>query len=332
VDSTKEMTGYEKAAVLLLYLGEEATSHVFSKLRRDEVKKISGIMAGKNFIPAAVKDSVLDEFLKKTDATGISSDGDALLKSALHSAFGKEKGDALLKELDSDSDVLSDITGLPPQTLAHFLRNEHPQTIAMILAHLDPGRGAEVLGYYPMELKKDVLMRIATLENVSPEVVEEVGKVLREQLLSVGTSKSEKIGGAKPAAEILNRMDKSSEEMILEKIEMEDADLSSSLRDLMFVFEDINTIDDRGIQTILKEVNNEQLTLALKTASEELKEKILRNLSDRAAEMLKDDMEAMGPVKLSEVESVQQAIVNITRKLEEQGKIIVGGKGGEDLV
>jgi len=260
-------------------------------------------------------------------------DGGTFIKNTLLKALGNEKGQSLLENLSSSRrGALSDIKHLNPKILAQFIRNEHPQTIAMILAHLEPIRSAETLGHFPVELKKEVIMRIATLEGVSPEAITEVEEVLSRELKTLGTQCGEKLGGAHAAAEILNQMDKSSEGLILEKMDEEDPDLATSIRELMFVFEDINGLDDRGIQTMLKEVNNEQLLLALRTASDELKGKIFKNMSERASQMLKEDMESMGPVKLSDVEAAQQVIVNVVRKLEEQGKIVIGGKGGEDLV
>jgi len=328
----KELSGYEKAAILLLSLGEEVASTVFSKLDEYEVRKLSNTMATLEGVTPEQRDEVMEEFSTKADEVSLLSGGDEFVKQTLLKSLGEEKGKEIIKGLQGEGGALSDIKHLHPKTLAQFIRNEHPQTIAMIMAHLDPMKSSEVLNHFPQALKKDVIIRIATLEHVSPEAIDEVEEVLRREIKSLGNQYEEKIGGPQTAAEIMNQMDKSSEEFIFEKLEEEDADLATSIKELMFVFEDINKIDARGIQAMLKEVNNEQLTLALKTASDELKNKILENMSERAAGMLKDDMEVMGAVKLSDVEKAQQAIVNITRKLADQGKIVIAGKGSEDAL
>lgn len=331
--ATKEkISGYEKTAILLFALGEEVTSTVFSKLSETEIRKIGNVMAGINHVPLDLKDAVLEEFSENARQVGLLPGGDEFMKNVLYNSMGEEKGKEILKNIDRKPSGLSEIKNLHPKMLAQFIRNEHPQTIAMILAHLEPIRSAETLHFFSADIKKEIISRIATLDNISPEAIEEVEEILKQQLKSLGSNYGETLGGAPAAAEILNLMDKSSEEFILEKMESEDPDLAMSIKELMFVFEDINGIDDRGIQTILKEINNEQLIIALKTATEELKDKIFRNMSERASLMMKEDMESMGPVKLSDVEGAQQEIINIVRKLEEQGKVVVGGKGGEDLV
>ena len=328
----KKINGYEKAAILLFALGEEVTSTVFSRLNENEIRKIGNVMAGIKHVPLELRDAVLNEFAHIAGQVGLISGGDEFMKNVLYNSLGEEKGKELLKNIDRKPSGLSAVKNLHPKMLSQFIRNEHPQTIAMILAHLEPIRSAEVLQFFPATVKKEIIARIATLDNISPEAIEEVEEIMKKQLKSLGSQYGETLGGAPTAAEILNQMDKASEEFILEKIESEDPDLALSIRELMFVFEDINGIDDRGIQTMLKEINNEQLIIALKTASEELKEKIFRNMSERASLMMKEDMESMGPVKVSDVEGAQQEIITVVRKLEEQGKLIVGGKGGEDLV
>lgn len=326
------MSGYEKTAILLLSLGEEMTSDIFSRLDEVEIKKLGAVMSGINNVPADVIEEVHEEFSAMARESALISNGDRMLKNVLCQVLGEKRGKEVLNDLRGKPGALAGISHLHPRILAQIIGNEHPQTIAMILAHLEPAKCVETLSFFPGDLKKSVIMRIATLETVSPEAIEEVEEVLKREMKSIGAQYGEKVGGTKFVAEVLNLIDKTSEEYIFEKMEEEDPDLAGSIKDLMLVFEDLIGVDDRGIQTILKEVNNEQLLLALKTVSDELKEKIFRNMSERAAEMLKEDMEAIGPVKLSDVEAAQHEIVNVARKLEEQGKIAIGGKGGEDVL
>ncbi len=217
----KGLSGYEKAAILLLYLGEEVTSHVFSKLGEGEIRRISNIMAGSNIIPVEVRDAVLEEFYDKTKEIGVTSDGDEIIKNALYKAVGKEKGDEILREITMQSGVLADVNRLHPKALSDLIRNEHPQTIALILAHLEPIRSAEVISYFPDRLKKDVVIRIAKMDNVSPETIDEMSQILSRELKAMGRMYGEKLGGTQTVAEILNMMDRSSEELILEGMEEE---------------------------------------------------------------------------------------------------------------
>lgn len=332
-ENGNSLSGHEKAAILLLSLGEDVASQVFSKLGEGEIAKLGKVMASMSNVSTMVKDSVLDEFVDQIADVALLPEGGQFIKTTILKALGNEKGKVLVEDLEnSRQGSLSEIKHLNAKTLSQFVRNEHPQTIAMILAHLEPFKSSEVMSYFPIDIKKDVLMRIATLEGISPDAIAEVEEVLTLELKSLGNQYGEKLGGTHAAAEILNQMDKSTEGSIMEKMDEEDPDLAGNIRELMFIFEDINGVDDRGIQTLLKDVSNEQLVMALKTASDELKDKIFRNVSERAAEMMKEDMESMGPVKLTDVETAQTVIVNIVRKLEDQGKIVIGGKGGDDMV
>jgi len=331
--SKSRLTGYDKAAILLLSLGEDVTSKIFSKLDESEIREIGNVMSTIKTVPAEVSDEVLEEFASRAkDGGGLVSAGDGFLKNVILNSLGKERGAEMLNHLQAKPGTLSDIKRLDPKVIFQFIRNEHPQTIAMILAHLDPVKAADALVLFPDDVKKEVVMRIATLDNVSPEAIEEVEAVIKKEIKSLGAQAVQKVGGTHAVAEIINQMDKASEELIFEHMDEDDPDLAGAIRDLMFVFDDLNNVDDRGIQAILKEVNNEQLMLALKTALDELKEKVFRNMSERAAEVLKEDMEASGPVKVSDVEAAQKVIVNIARKLEAEGKIVIGGQGGEDAV
>ncbi|MDT8272307.1 MAG: flagellar motor switch protein FliG, partial [Desulfomonilia bacterium] len=232
----------------------------------------------------------------------------------------------------TDTAAFAVLRGVDPSLLVDYLRGEHPQTIALILAHLDHMKAAQIIREMPEKLQAEIVFRLANLGIVPAGVIEDVDTVLKKDIEAMGSTESKKLGGVETVAEILNQLDHATENTIFSSLEELDADLAENIRQKMFVFEDIANIDSRGIQTILKEITNEDLSLALKTASEELKSLILNNMSSRASEMLLDDMEAMGPVKLSDVENAQQNIVRVARKLEAAGKIVIGGKGGEDVL
>jgi flagellar motor switch protein FliG len=221
------------------------------------------------------------------------------------------------------------------KTLAGFIRSEHPQTIAVILTHLPKPKAAEVLRMFPEALQFEVVRRISLLETIPPGIIEEIDAVLNREVVSDaggGGGESKQLGGVEAVAELLNNADKATEERIFNRLEEEDPELAEQIRQLMFVFEDIINIDSRGLRDVLKEVRNEDLTLALKTCSEELRAKIMSNLSERAAAMIMEDLEAMGPVRVSEVEAAQQKIIQVTRKLEREGKIVIGGRGQQDAL
>ena len=236
--------------------------------------------------------------------------------------------------MDVNSPVpFSNIKHIDPKALGNFIRNEHPQTIALILAHIDPGKSAQIIAEFPEPLQQDVILRIADLETVPISVLDEVEDVLRQEIKSQGPVGSRAAGGTGTVAEILNQVDQTTENAIMTKLEEDRPDLSNEVRKLMFVFEDLLNVDNRSFQAILKEVNNDDLTLALKTASEDMRVKVFANLSARAADMIKDDLESMGPTKLSDVEKAQQNILRVAKKLESEGKVALGkGEGGDLLV
>ncbi|MGQ9848296.1 MAG: flagellar motor switch protein FliG [Bacteroidales bacterium] len=223
------------------------------------------------------------------------------------------------------------MTRLDPKTVANFLRNEHPQTIALILIHLEPAQMSEIISEFPESLQADVIYRIAELEDIPPGIVEEIDQALKAEVSTLKGYRGQRRGGVQIVAEILNQMDGTKENAILTEIESKKQGLADEIRKLMFVFEDLIQIDDRSLMTILKEINNETLMMALKTASEELKEKIFKNMSERAAQMLKEDLEVMGPVRLKDVEAAQQSILQVAKKLESEGKIILLARGKEEV-
>ena len=328
------LTGPEKAAIFLLTMGEDFTADIFRQLDDTEIKRLGRAMTHIKGVSPDDVQKVLSEFVGElTSPSDIRVKGDSFLKNTIAKAVTDERAENLLEDINSETGPVpfSTLRGVDAKVLGNFIRNEHPQTVALILAHLDPDKAAEILSEFPEQLQLDVVLRVAELDRVPHQMVEEVERVLNEELTAMGTVGTQKLGGAQTVAEILNQVDQATENAILSKIEEDKMELANDIRKLMFVFEDLANIDDRGIRSILKEVNNEELTLALKTASDNLRNKILSNLSERASEMIKEDLEVMGPVKLADVEKAQQAVLRVAKKLEAEGKVVIGKSGGEDV-
>ncbi|MDQ7031532.1 MAG: flagellar motor switch protein FliG [Desulfonauticus sp.] len=329
-----KLTGTQKTAILLLALGEEFASQVFQKLDRRDVAKISKAMVEMESVPKETAEEVLKEFNETlTISKEMLLGGPDVVKKLLENVdeeTAKYVLDSL--ELDAGQVPFKELSNVSPKILAQILRNEHPQTLALIIGHLPPEHAADLISHLPPGVRPEVLMRLAKLESVPEEMLYDVDKVLQSQLIAIGAKEGKKVGGVQAVAEILNAVERSIEEEVLSEIEEEAPQLAEEIRQLMFVFEDIMQLDDRAIREVLKEVSNEDLTLALKTAPPELKEKFFSNMSERAANMIKEDLEIMGPVKLSDVEAAQQNIVKIVRKLEAEGRIVIGGKGGGDVL
>ncbi|MCL2029083.1 MAG: flagellar motor switch protein FliG [Deltaproteobacteria bacterium] len=326
-----ELTGPEKAAVFLLTLGEEFTAEVFKGLEDIEIKELGKAMSRIQNVTATQVQDVLWEFV---DTLQLPADlyfkGNDFFRHSLGQAVTGERAEGLI--LDVDSPVpFSNIKNIDPRALGNFIRNEHPQTIALILAHIDPGKSAQIIAELPESLQQDVILRIADLDNVPISVLDEVEDVLRQEIKSQGPIGGRAAGGSGTVAEILNQVDQNTENTIMTKLEEDRPELSNEVRKLMFVFEDLLNVDDRSFRTILKEVSNDELTLALKAASEDMRGKVFANLSTRAADMIKDDLEAMGPTKLSDVEKSQQSILRAAKKLEAEGKVSLG-RGEDQLV
>ncbi len=329
-----DLTGPQKAAIFLLAMGEDFTADIFRKLDDAEIKTLGRAMSKIQNVPPDVVTTVLNEFVSEmTTPTEIRIKGDNFLKSTISKAITDDRAEGLLEEIGTDVGPapFASLRDVDAKVLGNFIRNEHPQTVALIVAHLDSGKAAEVISEFPEHLQTDVIMRIADLDTVPHSVIEEVEQVLRDEIIAMGTVGSRKLGGAQTVAEILNQVDQTTENSILSKIEEDRMELANEIRKLMFVFDDLVSVDDRGIRAILKEVNNEELTVALKTASEPMRNKILSNLSERAAAMIKEDLEVMSPVRLSDVEKAQQAILRVAKKLEAEGKVLIGKGGGEDV-
>ena len=336
--SVGKLTGPKKAAILLLALGEDGSAEVLKNLEDREIQQVGYYMARFTDVAPEELDNVLEEFYRKAamqdQGVSINASGD-FVKNALTKALGDDKAKDLVDNLQSSTDEgsLDSLKWLEPKMIAGFIVNEHPQTIALILAHLDdPEQTASVLKELPENLQADVTYRMAILEAIPPGVIKEIEEVLAKELKATGASSTAKVGGVESVAEMLNTMDKSTESRILATIEESNPDLAEQIRELKFTFEDLVLVDPNGMQTILKEIPQNDLVLALKTASDAVKEHIFSNMSERASDMVRDDLDALGPVRVADVDISQQKLVKIARKLEEEGKIIISGGGGGDVV
>jgi len=335
VDLINGLTGPRKAAVLLMVMGESFTTRVFKHLDDQEVKVLGEHMAQIKSVDNHMVASIMDEFFaacRESSVLGVS--GSNFFKKTVSQAFDSRKADSLLSGLSAEEGQrpFEMLRSLSPQALANLVRDEHPQTIALILVNLNHQTAAEIIQLLPEAIQSEVVVRIAELDNVPDEIMDEIQEVIVEQIADIGNESDEKLGGVQAAAEIMNQVDQKTESSILERIETDREELAEEIRQSMFVFEDLVHLDDRSIRTLLKEVSNDELVLGLKTASEGLADKIFGNVSQRAAQMMKEDMEVMGPVRLRDVEQAQQSILKTARRLEEEGKIAIGGKGGDDVL
>jgi len=329
------MNGTDKAAVLLLYLGPEATSKIFEHLEDIEIKRISQSMSRLGHVQRNTIQEIVNEYMDITDPeTGIFSQGDEFVRKVLEKALGPAKAELLLKELAvaNYGDMTDMLANMDSKTVANFLSQEHPQTIAVILAKLKAKQTCEIIGFLPQELQAEVVLRIADVDQVSPEIISEIEEVMRLELTAVGGIQRFKVGGVEKVVDMFNHFDRSREKQILDKLDVLKPPLAEIIRKHLFTFEDFIHLDDKGIQSIMREVSNDTLTLALKAATDELKEKIFRNISGRAAEMIKEDLEVMGPVRLSDVERAQSEIIKIVRRMEEEGQLVIAGRGGDDVL
>jgi flagellar motor switch protein FliG len=333
VTLANKYSGPQKAAILLLAFGEEISAEIFKQMSDFEIKRIGSAMSRLGRIDGDVIDEIMDEFYlilqsNKKHFLG----GNEFTKKVISSAFKDSEANAMIDDLALESNAtLESLELIDPKTLANFLRAEHPQTIALILAHLDPKKFGETLKMLPETLHTELILRIANLESVSPEIIDEVDDVLRSEIQRMGNITQQRLGGVDPIVEMLNLMDKTTEENILDRLEEKDPDLTEQIRRMMFVFDDLVKVDDRGIQTLLRDVKPDQLKLALKTASEAVRELILRNMSQRASENMREEMANMPPAKLSDVENAQFGIVQIARRLHDEGKIVIAS-GGENML
>ena len=324
----RKLSGVEKAAAFLSLIGEDSATQVFKHLDPLDLARVIPMMA-KIKIPPELAEVVLKDFCDKTGSV-LQGVDEAYIKEVLEKAFGQEAAKKLIDKIETGASAFDVLRWLDTGAIANMLSREHPQTIAIILAHLEPTQAAEVMGKLPENIKIDVSLRIASLDQISPSILGDLEDVLQSQLQSY--TRGKKIGGIRTVSEILNQMDRASEDLILKNIEEKDQILADEIRKLMFTFDDLITIDDKGIQMILKEITTDDLALALKMTADELKAKIFKNMSQRAVQILKEEIEAKGAVKVSDVEKAQMNIVRVARRLEEEGKIVIGGKGGEELI
>jgi flagellar motor switch protein FliG len=328
-----KLTGPQKAAIILMALGEDASAQILKNLTTEEIKDLGVNMSFIQGVKKEVSDELLQEFSSQFDTDdNIYVPGEHFMRSVLPSVLGDNKASEVISkiELEKQRVPFKHVRDIDARILANFIRNEHPQTVAIILVHLGHEKASEVISFLPEAFQFEVVNRIAHLETVPPDLIREVDEVLEQELVSMGKESHQLLGGVGTVAEILNVSDRRTGDGILQAMEDFDPELAEKVRKLMFVFDDLVDISDTGIRELLKEVRNEELTLALKTASEELKAKVFKNLSQRAAQMLEEDLSMMGPVRLSDVEIAQQNILNIARRLEKEGKLVLAGKDGGD--
>ncbi len=331
----KELTGRRKAAILLVILGPDKAAQVLKHLDDETVEQLTIEIANVGSVSDEERRTVLQEFQNIMRAKEmIAKGGLEYAKEVLERAFGPEKAAKIIERLVSSLQVkpFDFIKTADPVQIVNFLQNEHPQTVALVLSYLEPDLAAQVLGSLPEDLQVEVLKRIALLERTSPDIVREIERNLEKKLSGFVGQSFSKIGGIDTAAEIMNNVDRTTERSIMEKLAADNPELAEEIRRKMFVFEDILKLDDRSVQLVLREVDTKDLAVALKGASDELKEKIFRNMSKRAAQLLKDEMEYMGPVRVKDVEEAQQKIISVIRRLEEAGEIVIARGGGEELI
>lgn len=332
------ISGPQKAAILLYTLGEELAAEIVKKLDEAEIEKIAQSMTKISAIAPETMEAILGEFQQLAGQSSFvpplnTSHKNIFIKNILTKTFSGEKAQNLLEKFKEEKrwNLFKKLNQLDPKALFNFIKNEHPQIIAVILAHLEPRQAAATLKEFPENMQSELLFRISQTENVSPNILEDIDRSLQKEILQIENLERGKLGGLHSVAEILNQMDSATEENILQHMEEFKPGLAEDIRKLLFIFEDLAEIDDRSMMAILKEVNNDNLKLALKTASDKLKEKIFKNMSERAVQMLKEDLEIMGPARLKDVEAAQQEIIKIAKKLEGEGKVMLLNKGKEDV-
>ncbi len=331
-ESPDQLTGVEKAAILLLCLDPILASEVLKQIDPTNLEEVARELAGLGRVSERLRTAVVEEFYSISLAHQYANEGGLdYARVLLSQSLDPKMAEKVLARIQTQvqKTPFSFLQKAESENLLTFIQDEHPQTIALILCHLPHYKAAEIMTGLPMQKQLEVVKRIANMEQTNPEVIKEVEKGLESRLSSMLMQSMEKAGGVETVAEVLNLADRSSEKAIMEALESEDPDLVEQIRRLMFVFEDILLVNDKGIQAVLREVDNDELALSLKTASEELKQKVFSNMSERAAQLIKEEMDYMGPVRVSDVEQGQQRIVDIVRRLEDAGEIIIAGRGGE---
>ena len=331
----KNMSGSERAAIFMMSLGEQSAAEVLKHMAPNDVHKIGTVMATLNNVPNSKVESVISAFVETANTqSGVGVDSDEYIRNMLTNALGEDKASSLIDRIlvGKSTKGLESLKWMDPRAVADVVKSEHPQIIAIVLSYLDSGHAAEILQHLPERARSDVLMRIATLEGVPPAALQELNEVLEKQFSGSSGMQNSGVGGIKIAADILNFMDGASETAITEAITEHDEELAQEIQDQMFVFENLLEIEDRGIQSILRDVQSEQLIVALKGADDAIKEKIFGNMSSRAADMMREDLEAKGPVRLKDVEEAQKEVLSVAQRLAESGDISLGGKGDDEYV
>lgn len=330
----KRLGKLDQAAILLMSMGESVAAEVLKHMGPKEVQRLGTAMAGLNNIQQQEVELVISNFLDEVRTlTGLGMGSDGYIRNMLVTALGQDKADGLVDRilLGGNTTGLDTLKWMDARSVADIIRNEHPQIQAIVIAYLDADQAGEVLSYFPEKVRLDVMLRVASLDTVQPSALQELNDILEKQFSGNAGSQTKDMGGYKVAAEIINNLDSSLGGELLDSIKEIDEDLGTQIQDLMFVFENLKDVDDRGIQALLREVSSDVLILALKGADDILKEKVFANMSKRAAELLRDDLEAKGPVKLSEVEGAQKEILTIARRMADAGEINLGG-GGEEML
>ncbi|MDR3592752.1 MAG: flagellar motor switch protein FliG [Negativicutes bacterium] len=334
--TTSELNGRQKAAVLLIALGPDIAAAIFKHLREDEIEKLTLEIANQRKVTQEQKDKVLIEFHQMALAKEyISSGGIDYAREIIEKALGAEKAVMIINRLTSSLQIrpFDFARKTDPGQLLNFIQNEHPQTIALIMAYLQPEQSAAIISALPPDRQVDVAKRIALMDRTSPDIIKDVERILERKLSSMVTQDFTAAGGVDSVVEVLNRVDRTTERTIIENLEVQNPELAEEIKKRMFVFEDIVLLDDRSLQLVLREIDSKDLSLALKASSSEVAEKIYKNMSKRAGEMLREEIQYMGPVRIRDVEEAQQKVVNVIRRLEESGEIIVSrGKGDEIIV
>jgi len=331
----QKLSRLDKAAVFLLSLGGSDAAAILKHMGPKEVQRVGSAMAGLRAVHREQVQEVMGDFIEVvSDQTGLGVGADGYIRTMLTQALGEDKANGLVDRilLGGNTSGLDSLKWMEPRAVADVIRFEHPQIQAIVVAYLDPDMAAEVVGYFDHKVRLDVLLRVASLNTVQPSALKELNEILEKQFAGNSNTTRANMGGIKRTADIMNFLESSTESQLIEAIREMDEDLSTKIEDLMFVFDNLSEVDDRGIQALLREVSSEVLIIALKGADESIKDKFLRNMSKRASELLQDDLEAKGPVRISEVEAAQKEILTIARRMADAGEIMLGGKGGEEMV
>lgn len=332
---TAKMTKVDKAAILLLSLGETDAAQVLRHMGPKEVQRVGVAMAQMRNVHREEVEKVMSEFVEIVgDQTSLGVGSDGYIRKMLTQALGEDKANGLIDRilLGGNTSGLDSLKWMEPRAVADVIRYEHPQIQAIVVAYLDPDQAGEVLGHFDHKVRLDIILRVSSLNTVQPAALKELNQILEKQFSGNSNASRTTLGGIKRAADIMNFLDSSIEGQLMDSIREVDEDLSGQIEDLMFVFNNLSDVDDRGIQALLREVSSDVLVLALKGSDEAIKEKIFKNMSKRAAELLRDDLEAKGPVRVSDVETAQKEILTIARRMAEAGEIVLGGKGGEEMI